>query len=352
MSSSFHNLQQHYPLPYNFPHIPSPISSTSSASPIPGDAPSTSTFRAVLGVIVYPVYLIVTLLAIPLPLLSSGLQLILSLLTTILHPLTSTIRVLSRTFLLAPLNMLGSVLAVFYPLYVFVAGVTGVGCVMGVGAGWMAKIGLDWMLGRRKSDKAKRGKRKVEGGSRSQISTASRSKSKSGRSKLDVVDRHARLTPSLSQYAHNKNPTLLPRGPDQQYENEYAVNPYEREKSQSQSKGKTRNQRRTTLSPSSTEEQENLHTPRAPVRSIFPEAHANTHDHLIAEEEDDDYPEDEYYAHEAAPPPHKGKERAPLLARDREWRPRREEEISFASGRDGRAIGVRRRGTRDGWAER
>lgn len=108
---------------------------------------------------VYPIYLIITILATPLPLLLNGLNLILLVLTTILYPLTSTIRLMTRTFLVGPFSVLLRIAEALYPIGSFVAGVVGVGCVMGAGAGYVGKAGLNLLLGRGRKDRAKKVKR-------------------------------------------------------------------------------------------------------------------------------------------------------------------------------------------------
>lgn len=133
-----------YALPYHLPHIPSPIPKVENGS---------SFWRVALGVLVYPIYLIIALVAIPLPLLFNLLHLLTSVLGTVLYPLTSTARFLTRTFLLAPLSLLHSIFEAFYPIISFIGGVIGLGCIMGFGAGWAGKLGLDWLLGRNKGGK-------------------------------------------------------------------------------------------------------------------------------------------------------------------------------------------------------
>ena len=166
------------PPPYTIPFIPhraiwvkcpfrrsSPLPIppiTSLISPrlyLPRRTPAPGFWRTLLGVLIYPVYLLVTLLAIPLPLLLNTLHLMLSVLSTILYPLTSTVRLLSKTFIVGPWGVARSILGVFYPIYTFVGGVIGVGCVMGMGAGWVGKAVLDLIYGRakkkRRRDKGK-----------------------------------------------------------------------------------------------------------------------------------------------------------------------------------------------------
>lgn len=147
LSSSLHSdlrsqPQSQYHLPYHLPQIPSPIPNTA--------AESTSTARTILGVIVYPFYLIITLVVTPVPLLLNLLSLIVQVLGTVFYPITATSRLLGHTFVVAPLGFLGSVLGVFYPLYVFIAGVIGIGCVLGLGVGWTGKLFLDLLFGNKR----------------------------------------------------------------------------------------------------------------------------------------------------------------------------------------------------------
>lgn len=131
--------QQPY-LPYALPQLP-PVPSTKSDS--------TSMWRVVIGTIVYPIYLAVTLLAIPLPFLMNAVNLLLSVVQTILYPVTSTARLLARTFILAPLGVLFGFLQALYPVYVFVGGVVGVGAFLGVAAGYVGRLAMWYLLGRR-----------------------------------------------------------------------------------------------------------------------------------------------------------------------------------------------------------
>jgi hypothetical protein len=99
----------------------------------------------VLHAAVYPVSLLVTLVAIPLPWLVNALLLVGSVLSTILYPVTWTARLLARTFILAPVHVVLAFLHTLYPVYVFVGGVVGVGAVLGVAFGWAARL-LTWLL--------------------------------------------------------------------------------------------------------------------------------------------------------------------------------------------------------------
>lgn len=127
-----------YQLPYALQQIPSPIPSTNAESP--------SAWRWVLGTLVYPIYIAITLVAIPLPFLINALNLLVSIVSTILYPITSTFRLLARTFLLAPFNVLMGFLHALYPVYVFVGGVVGAGAFLGVAFGWVGRVVLGIVL--------------------------------------------------------------------------------------------------------------------------------------------------------------------------------------------------------------
>ncbi|EIW72679.1 hypothetical protein TREMEDRAFT_58849 [Tremella mesenterica DSM 1558] len=108
--------------------------------------PSTPYWRTALSLLIYPLYLLIAILATPLPLFLNIIHLVYSLLSTLLYPFTSILRVLLRVFVLAPLRFAGGVMEAVYPLYVFVAGVLGIGCVMGIGAGLVGTRGVDWLM--------------------------------------------------------------------------------------------------------------------------------------------------------------------------------------------------------------
>ena len=137
-----------YNLPYHFPHIPSPIPPSSSSSASGDSAQSVDFFRLALGVIMYPLYLLVTLLAIPFPLLLNVGHVLVAVALTLLYPFTLTAKVTARIFLLTPLGWAGSVFRALSPIFAFVAGVLGFGCIMGLAVGWVGRKGLDWLLGR------------------------------------------------------------------------------------------------------------------------------------------------------------------------------------------------------------
>lgn len=132
-----------YQLPYQFPHLPNPLPNTNPEK--------SSTWRTILGVLVYPFYLLITILATPMPLLNTMLRIIVSIVTTVFYPITSTTRIMTRTFLLTPLNLVMNVVRALYPLWVFIGGTISIGCVLGVTAGWAGRVGLDWVLGRNRN---------------------------------------------------------------------------------------------------------------------------------------------------------------------------------------------------------
>jgi len=144
--------QNPYGMPYQRPHIPSPIPQGTSDGSSPGF------WRTLFGILVYPIYLLITLISIPVPILLNILYLIITILDTIMYPLTSTLRVMFKTFVIAPAGIAKAVLDVFYPIIAFVGGVVGVGCAMGLGAGWAGRTALEWLTGKkRRSGKTKRG---------------------------------------------------------------------------------------------------------------------------------------------------------------------------------------------------
>lgn len=167
LSSSHHSdlrspPQSQYHLPYHLPQIPSPMPNTNDES--------VSAARTIFGIIMYPFYLLINVIAIPLPLLLDALYLLFRVIVAILYPITATLRVLGRTFILAPFSVVSSAVSVFYPLYVFIAGVIGVGCVLGLGVGWAGKFFLDILFGRKRSSarsKSTLGTRPPTAGSRS-----------------------------------------------------------------------------------------------------------------------------------------------------------------------------------------
>lgn len=149
--------QQPYQFPYALPHIPSPIRDMEAAAA----SASSSTWRTVLQSILYPFYFLLTLAVIPLPFLNQALTLIMSVVGTIIYPLTSTTRLLSRTFIVAPLQVVQGLFQALYPVYVFVGGVLGLGCFLGMSAGWIGQYSLDLLL-TRKSPKRKTRRHKTK----------------------------------------------------------------------------------------------------------------------------------------------------------------------------------------------
>ncbi|BEJ00729.1 hypothetical protein CcaverHIS631_0505860 [Cutaneotrichosporon cavernicola] len=138
-----------YQLPYALQQLPSPLP--------PAEAPST--WRWVLASLIYPVYIAITLIAIPLPFLLNALNLLTNIIATIIYPITSTFRLLARTFVLAPLIVVRDFLSALYPVYVFVGGVVGVGAFLGVAFGWAGRIVLNLVL-RPRSRRRKGGRSK------------------------------------------------------------------------------------------------------------------------------------------------------------------------------------------------
>ncbi|CAD6584417.1 MAG: hypothetical protein TREMPRED_003837 [Tremellales sp. Tagirdzhanova-0007] len=144
-------------MPYHIPQIPAPapvIPSRPPANPNIDDAtPSTS--RIVLGVLAYPIYLIIAILATPLPILLNGFRLLYLVLSTILYPFTAVIILLTRAFILAPISVVSPfiiyVSSTLYPIVGWTAGVIGVGCAMGAGAGYLGKAGFDRLFRKTKS---------------------------------------------------------------------------------------------------------------------------------------------------------------------------------------------------------
>lgn len=139
--------QQHYQFPYPLAPFPSPARDVEKSS--------TSTWRTVWHSVLYPFYLLVTLAVIPLPFLNQALTLVMSILGTILYPLTSTARLLSRTFIVGPLQLVTGLFQALYPAYVFVGGVLGLGCFLGMSAGYIGRYSLDFLLTRRSSKNRK-----------------------------------------------------------------------------------------------------------------------------------------------------------------------------------------------------
>lgn len=189
-----------YNLPYHFPHIPSPIPpSASSASS--GTGGNVSFWRLALGVIMYPLYLVVTLLAIPFPLLLNVGHVLLGIALTVIYPFTLTGKVAMKMFLLTPLSWAGSVFRAISPILGFIAGVLGFGCVMGLAVGWMGRRGLDWMLGRGKGSTRSKGlKRRSKPSS---ASKRSRGTERSGYSRYEADNRPSAPLGSIIEEYHD-----------------------------------------------------------------------------------------------------------------------------------------------------
>ncbi|OCF41391.1 hypothetical protein I317_04782 [Kwoniella heveanensis CBS 569] len=180
--------QQPYHLPYQFPPIPNPMPS------IPKDKEDGISFwRLLLGILMYPLYLVVTLLATPLPIILNLLHILKEVVEIVLlYPVISVVRAIFWTFVMGPWGVIKGILDIFYPVYVFVGGVVGVGCVMGLGAGWVGRMALDWVIawkngttsgqsgGQRQRSKTAGGATQVQTGSRIGI-TGNNLSSKSAR---------------------------------------------------------------------------------------------------------------------------------------------------------------------------
>nr|XP_019049100.1 hypothetical protein I302_02881 [Kwoniella bestiolae CBS 10118]OCF28030.1 hypothetical protein I302_02881 [Kwoniella bestiolae CBS 10118] len=146
-----------YPhLPYGFPPIPNPIP---SALP---PAQGTSWWRLFFGVLLYPVYLLVTLLTTPLPLLLNLLYLLARLLKVILYPVIVVLGALYGTFVAAPLGVVGGILEAFYPLVMFVGGLVGVGLFLGLSVGWVGRWVLDGILRWKNHRDSETSRRRIE----------------------------------------------------------------------------------------------------------------------------------------------------------------------------------------------
>ncbi|WVR05786.1 hypothetical protein IAU60_002811 [Kwoniella sp. DSM 27419] len=130
---------QQYHLPYGFPPIPNPLPSTPKEEGL-------TFWRIVVGVITYPLYLVITLLVTPLPLLMNILHIVKQILAVLISPIIAVLETCFRTFIMVPLGLARSVIEAFYPLYVFIGTVVGVGCALGAGAGLAGRTVLDWTL--------------------------------------------------------------------------------------------------------------------------------------------------------------------------------------------------------------
>jgi hypothetical protein len=139
LRNDIHSAQAQSGYPYHIPHIPSPLPKN------PDPASNTGIWRLILGILIYPFYLVLNILAILMPYVLEVGRTGLYVALVLLYPITSTLRLLGNTFLMAPLGVIRSVLSVFYPVYVFVGGVIGIGCVLGLGAAWTGQRVLDYL---------------------------------------------------------------------------------------------------------------------------------------------------------------------------------------------------------------
>lgn len=122
-----------YHLPYQLPHIPGPTTPIENAC-------KASWWRVILGYMVYPIYRAVTIIATPLPLSLSALSLLTKLVATLLWPFISLAQLLFRSCVTYPWNICIRVLDLLYPVFVFVGGILGVGCLIGGMAGWIGSV--------------------------------------------------------------------------------------------------------------------------------------------------------------------------------------------------------------------
>lgn len=144
-----------------------------------------------------------------------------------MYPLTSTLRLMFKTFVLAPAGIAKSVLDAFYPIIAFIGGVVGVGCAMGLGAGWVGRTVLDWITGKKRDSKSKgkRGdKKRSDAGARSvrsvKISKSVRDGPKVGTPTKITTNRDEKKTaysdsasgPEIVTPKHNAKLKLHPRG--------------------------------------------------------------------------------------------------------------------------------------------
>ncbi|ADV21178.1 hypothetical protein CNBC2760 [Cryptococcus gattii WM276] len=200
-----------YHHPYQLPHIPSPT--------MPLDNPSEAPWwRVILRFMVYPINLAVALIATILPLSLNALSLLIKLVSTLLWPFTSLAQLLFRTFVTYPWNICMRVLDLFYPVFVFVGGTLGVGCLIGGMAGWIGSVCIsryiEWKEGDRKRAKTRRRKTRPASWKvhlRRDSSESSKAKSHSLQVKPsdNLAPRHHRK-PSLSGSS-----TERPQSPDE-----------------------------------------------------------------------------------------------------------------------------------------
>lgn len=144
-----------YHHPYQLPHVPGPTMPLEN----PSEAPW---WRVIFRFMVYPINLAVALIATTLPLSLNALSLLIKLVSTLLWPFTSLAQLLFRTFVTYPWNICMRLLDLFYPVFVFVGGTLGVGCLIGGMAGWIGSVCISryikWKEGDRKRAKTRRRK--------------------------------------------------------------------------------------------------------------------------------------------------------------------------------------------------
>nr|XP_018267074.1 uncharacterized protein I303_01057 [Kwoniella dejecticola CBS 10117]OBR89232.1 hypothetical protein I303_01057 [Kwoniella dejecticola CBS 10117] len=146
-----------YPhMPYGFPPIPNPIPSNT-----PSAGSGTSWWRMIVGILLYPIYLIATIIITPLPLLLNLLYFLSGALLILLYPIIGLGKVLYQAFVLGPAIVLGRILEAFYPLWVLVGAVIFFGGFMGLSTGWIGRVVLNTIL-RWKERRAVRAKKARE----------------------------------------------------------------------------------------------------------------------------------------------------------------------------------------------
>ena len=157
---------------YHLPHLPH----RDSTDPSP---------RYILAILMYPVYLLITILAIPIPLLLNALNLVMSVVGGMLGVVWSPMRMFGRTFVLGPAGVAKSLLDTVWPLVVWGGGVVSVGCAMGLGAGVMGRLGVEWIGPKRPKSSRSSGKAKSKDRAKSSTAT-SRSRSLRSAPTIDV----------------------------------------------------------------------------------------------------------------------------------------------------------------------
>lgn len=207
---------QPYQLPYALQHIPSPIPST--------NAESTSTWRMVLGTMVYPIYIAVTLIAIPLPFLINAFNLLMSIVNSILYPITSTFRLLARTFVIAPLTVVLGFLNALYPVYVFVGGIVGAGAFLGVAFGWIGRVLLSFILRPRSTPRRRKSQRSKSKRNSSSSARAPSTEPKKAPEPVYTSTPHSKrhsMPPQPTDYSPVKHSTSRSRPTSGSYERRY-----------------------------------------------------------------------------------------------------------------------------------